>query len=143
MKLKYYNIEIDGIDKTGKDTLCQYLYRMSNKQYSIKVRGIISLIAYSKLFHRNVEYDLSSINKNTIYVVLTANEEDWKIRCKITNEQSIDFTKHVNAFNDALVQLSDKGFNVLVFDTSTMTPYQIAKEIISECNLLNKNAYEK
>ena len=55
-KLSYYYIEIDGIDKTGKDTLWHYIDYMSGRKYVINSRGIISQVAYSCLYDRKYTY---------------------------------------------------------------------------------------
>ena len=48
----HINIQIDGIDKTGKDLILQYVTRLSNHKYVIQSRGLISQIAYSKIYNR-------------------------------------------------------------------------------------------
>ena len=80
-------VQIDGVDKTGKDMLVQYITRMSNHKYVIQARGIVSQIAYSKIYGRNYEYDLRNYENdvinagkiaNKIYV-LTNTQDDLEI----------------------------------------------------------------
>ena len=78
--MKYWEIEIDGTDKTGKDTLLQYLCYLSDYKYSINSRGILSQLVYTKKYNRDYNFDLSNFNKNKIIIWLYANEEDLKIR---------------------------------------------------------------
>ena len=89
MKFKVFNIEFDGIDKVGKDTIMKQIFSMAPNKYIPKARGIMSQIAYSALNNRNYEYE---INKgyldNTLIVYLTVDEDDWKVRCDLSNEKS-------------------------------------------------------
>lgn len=139
-KLSYYYIEIDGIDKTGKDTLWHYIDYMSGRKYVINSRGIISQVAYSCLYDRKYTYmpTVSNYN-NTLIVYLTADEDDWNIRCKITNEPKIDYKSNINAFNDAKDFIKNTTHvNVLEFNTSHMTPYEIAKAVCKRMDELNE-----
>ena len=87
-KLKFYTVFIDGIDKTGKDTVRQYVWQL-DKRLNVLVRGWPSLTVYAKKFNRNVEYELPY--RNALYVMLIADKEDWNIRCITTNEPKIDY----------------------------------------------------
>ena len=50
--MKMYNIYLDGIDKCGKGSILPYIGPLSNYKYICNVRGVISQIAYSKLYNR-------------------------------------------------------------------------------------------
>ena len=52
-KLKIDTIILEGIDKTGKDTIQQYIYRLKKGRYAVYNRGNISNAAYDKIFNRN------------------------------------------------------------------------------------------
>jgi len=127
---KYYEIEIDGVDRTGKDTLTTYLALLSNHKFSINTRGIITQIAYSKKFNRGYEYDLSNLSKNKLIVLLRAYSEDLEIRCKMTNEKDFSIKDDLKLFNDVATDLLNKGYDVRFYNTSYYTPYMIAKDII-------------
>lgn len=140
MEIKYYRVYIDGIDKTGKDLIASYISQLSNYKYLIKARGILSMIAYSKLYHRNFQYDLTNENA-VINILLTVNYDDWKCRYKITNEKDIalyDYNSHAQAFLDAKNELNSLGYYVPCYDTSNYTPYQIAKNIINNLERLER-----
>ena len=94
-----YNIVLDGIDKTGKDTIRQYIFYLQNAKYICTTRGYMSMVVYSKIFNRDYEYDIEN-QKNTLNVLLTADKADWEIRCKITNEPKIDYDLHTKEFNE-------------------------------------------
>jgi len=128
---KYYEVEIDGVDKTGKDLLTSYLALLSNHRFSINTRGIITQIAYSRKYNRNYEYNLSSLSKNKIIILLTAEVEDLKVRCKITNEKEFSIKEDLKLFDDIANELLSQGFKVYKFNTSFETPYEIIKRVIS------------
>lgn len=134
--MKYYSICIDGIDKTGKDTLLGFIDRLSNHKYIINVRGMLSQIAYSDLYRRDFNYDLST-QQHILNVLLTADKEDWEVRCKLTREPAINYEDNCEVFEVAYKRLQDAGLPVARFNTTVMTPYMIAKSIIDALNNLN------
>lgn len=134
-KLKHYLIELDGIDKTGKDTIERYIAYLGKFKYIVNVRGVLSQLAYAELYNRNYDYDLS-IDKNAIIVYLKAEEDDWKIRCAITHEPKIDYNSNIQAFDKAKTVLINNGIAVLEFNTTQLTPYLIAKRIIEYVEIL-------
>lgn len=143
MKLKVFNIELDGIDKCGKDSIRPYVFYLEPGKYLCRARGLISQIAYAKLYKRDIEWNGAYYTKNTLFVLLEVNKQDWEIRCKLTNEPSLGFTyeEMTQAFNLALYELKER-FNVpedriLVLNTSANTPYAIAKEITTHLEYLN------
>lgn len=134
--MKYYNIFIDGIDKSGKDLIAYYVIHLSNFKYIVNGRGILSQLAYSKLYNRNDTYDLTQ-QENIVNVYLEVNKEDWLLRCKKTNEPAIDYEKNVEAFQYA-INILNNASNIICFNTSQETPYTIAKHIVNYVDSLNK-----
>ena len=106
--MKYYSICIDGIDKTGKDTLLGFIDRLSNHKYIINVRGMLSQIAYSDLYKRDFNYDLST-QQHILNVLLTADKEDWEVRCKLTREPAINYEDNCEVFEEAYTALHRAG----------------------------------
>lgn len=127
--MKYYSICIDGIDKTGKDTLLGFIDQLSNHKYIINVRGMLSQIAYANLYNRDFNYDLVP-QQYILNILLTVDEEDWKTRCKLTREPVIDYAENCRVFCEAYDVLENAGLPVATFNTTHMTPYQIAKAVI-------------
>lgn len=136
--MKYWEIEIDGTDRTGKDTLLQYLCHLSDYKYSINSRGILSQLVYTNKYNRDYTFDLSNFNKNKIIIWLYGDEEDLKIRCKLTNEPNYDIINDTALFNDIVNSLSN-DYIIFKYNTSEMTPYQIAKNIIKQINILEES----
>lgn len=143
MKLKVFNIELDGIDKCGKDSIRPYVFYLEPGKYLCRARGLISQIAYAKLYKRNIEWDGANYAKNTLFVLLEVDKHDWEIRCKLTNEPNAGFTykEMTQAFKLALYELKERfdvpENHILVFNTSEYTPYAIADEIKTHLEYLN------
>ena len=135
--MKYFSICIDGIDKTGKDTLLGFIDLLSNHKYVINVRGMLSQLAFAELYNRDYKYDIST-QQYILNVLLTANKEDWEVRCKLTKEPKISYEANSIAFESAYKLLKNNNLPVIRFDTSTMTPYMIAKEIIKYLDKLEE-----
>lgn len=131
MTYKYWNIEIDGVDRVGKNTLAPYLTFLSNYRFAIKPRGLLTQLVYSKKFNRSHEYDYTSYKEHTIIVLLYADEEDLKERFWNTNEKNIDIKHDMQMFNDTANELIINNFKVLKYNTSHITHYDIAKDILS------------
>lgn len=129
-----YRIFIDGVDKTGKDILSDYITRLSKFKYEVKVRGVISHLVYNEIFDRNINYgtaeELFADYKNSLYICLTCDKEDWIVRCKMTNEPLIHYKTHNEMFNKYWNEYKKSGNLNLEFNTSEKTPYQIANEVI-------------
>ena len=128
-KLKYVMISFEGIDKTGKGTLVNYLKEVGNKKYVLLDRGIVSNIVYAKIFGRDYDYDLDSF-RNVTFVHLVADDEDLKIRCKLTNEPTFNLERDKKAFKDQFDKMVKDGFDVMTINTSHFTPYKAAKLIV-------------
>lgn len=135
-RLTIWNVVIDGIDKTGKDTIVQYVWRLSKKRYECHARGVLSMIAYAELFNRNVRYNLYR-EHNVLNVRLTVDKDDWKIRCAVTKEPEIDYDAHTKAFDFAEQILTSHNIPVLTYNTSHCTPYEIAQDIVARLDEIN------
>lgn len=128
-------VEIEGIDRTGKDTLMRYIDYMSNRTMVVKTRGLMSNIAYADLYNRflSTQYvnQLLEANKETLIVYLTADKEDWEVRMKIAGHEHLDFAKNEMAFEYAKRVI--RGANILFFEfnTTKQTPYQIAEMVMT------------
>lgn len=134
--LKVYIVYLDGIDKCGKDAVNNYITLLGNYKYLNKSRGIMSMIVYSKKYNRQYKYDGESI-KNSLNVLLDVDYDDWKIRCKTTNEPNINYYDDIKLFNDVYCMLQTSGYKVARFNTSMTTPYMIAKHILELLEKLN------
>ena len=129
MTYKYWELEIDGPDKTGKDLLCRYLCEMSGWRFSINVRGLISQLVYAKKYNRDYKYDTSKFSKNKVLILLLGDAEDLAVRCKATNEPEYDISSDIALFKEAADEVAQNHI-VLRYNTSHWTPYDIAKSVL-------------
>ena len=136
--MKYYVVSLDGCDKTGKTSLVQYLARLSSYTLNILDRGPITNIVWNRIQNRDVVYDLD-MWKSTLFVRLTVNIEDWKIRCKVHNEPPMPESFHfmTNAYDTVFEEFRQKGFQTMTFNTSQMTQWEISNAIIKKLDELN------
>ena len=108
-----FNVELEGIDKCGKDTIRNTMLNVFPNVCSIKARGILSQLAYERLYNRPWTYPVSEgYIKNTFIVKLDINEDDWINRLTLSNEIEnnakrsdvdfiADYKRHMQAFEDA------------------------------------------
>lgn len=134
-KLTIDTIILEGIDKTGKDTIQQYIYRLRKGRYAVYNRGNISNAAYDKIFKRN-EYIERDLPKNFIYILLTVDPEDLKIRFEINSEPEIDRQYHAEVFYETFYELTE-GHHRLEFNTSEITAFNIAKQVLEYVDNIN------
>lgn len=134
--MQYYQIFLDGIDKTGKDLIRSYIFYLAKGRYICVARGIVSMRVYSKIYKRPYKY-YDDLQKNVVNVLLTVDKEDWEIRCKAANEPITDYEKETKEFEKEFFVLEDKGYPVLRFNTSKFTPYAIAKMIVKHMEKIN------
>lgn len=132
--IKYEQICFDGIDKAGKELIRNYVNILGKYYYILNDRGLISNIAYAKLYNRNYSYDLSKY-KDILFVCLTVDKEDWQVRCKLTNEPVINYEKNVEVYQETINYLRNNGIKIVEYNTSEMTPYCIAKHIIEDTKI--------
>lgn len=153
MKYRVFNVEFDGIDKSGKDSIMKQMFSVVPNKYIPKARGLISQIAYANLFKRDADYVVTKgYMDNTLFVLLTVDEEDWNIRCDLTGEHAknklrsdvegeIIYKSNSEAFLKAytdLIRLYGDERHFMIFNTSKMTPYQIITEVVARLEELNK-----
>lgn len=136
---KYWQIDIEGIDKTSKDTLRRYIDIVCGHKYEIFDRGILSDVAYDKIFkrkHREYRFSDALLDERT-WIYLLADEEDWNIRCLITNEPKISYSEHLAAFDETVEDFKKKGARIWTYNTSEMTPIMIARDVVKRMAELN------
>lgn len=145
MKLKIFNVEFDGIDKCGKDAVKSYLFYLEPGKYLSRARGLMSQLAYAELYNRDIEFDAADYAKNTLFVLLLVDKEDWEIRCKLTNEPDTGFSfeQMQRAFSNSMNRLL-RDFDVpiervMIFNTSYVTPFEISKKVCEKLKYLNRN----
>lgn len=144
--IKYDSICLEGIDKTCKDLIMAITMKLTNFKYSYISRGLISMLVYQDIYNRQTyEYSEKAL-EHIMFVYLTADKDDWLCRCAISTEKTVDYEKNVKVFNDTIAQLRQKHgakFQCIEFNTSKMSVYDIAKQIVKNIEKLNKEVNEK
>lgn len=147
-EIRVFNVEFEGIDKCGKDTLRNEMLSVFPNICSYKARGVLSQYAYQSLYHRPWNYRVTEgYFHNTLIVFLdVSNEDDWLARLAATNEIEsndhrtdvdfvADYNKHRNAFIDAFNYLKsldiakDYQDHFLYCDTSLYSIKEIAHTV--------------
>lgn len=129
-------ISIEGIDKAGKGLVFKYLQLLGNHEHLILDRGPLSNYVFSKMFKRGFHYDIKSFT-DILFVFLDVDKEDWEVRCKMSNEPIISYDEHVVAYENAIINFNCSGCKFLRYNTSKMTPYAIAKDILAQWRILS------
>ena len=153
MTYKVFNVEFDGIDKCGKDSIMKQMFSVVPNKYIPKARGILSQIAYSKLFNRDAQYNVSNgYLENTLIVYLTVDEDDWNVRCDLSHEHELNkrrsdveaqikYKSSSEAFDyayDTLYKANPYKRNMMKLNTSELTPYKIIVEVKNRLEELNR-----
>ena len=131
-------IEIEGMDKTGKDTLAKYLGLMANYAYTINVRGILTQLVYNDKFGRNNTYALPY---KPFVIFLDVDNTDHAVRCVAAGEPKININKDREVYYKYIKKFRELGITVFTYNTSEMTPYMIAKDVIEQLSKINVNDY--
>lgn len=127
MKVPSYIVEIEGIDKTGKDLVKAYITLLSDYKYIVQSRGLLSNMVYAEKYGRDYDY---SLIYRPIIVYLDVDEEDRRVRCILTNEPNIDAEADKRLFNKYKTKLRKSGITIYEFNTTHQTPYQIATQVL-------------
>ena len=119
-------IEIEGVDKAGKDTIGPYITTITNYAYAVNCRGALTQVVYNDKFNRNHDYVMLY---KPLVVFLDVSNDDHSIRCTVSGEPKINIDKDRKAYYRYIEEFEKLGITVLKFNTSEKTPMQIAKEV--------------
>lgn len=146
-EITVFNVELEGIDKCGKDTVRKAILEVFPNICSYKARGILSQLAYERLYNRPWSYPVTEgYLKNTLIVKLDVYEKDWRERLDFTDEIAFnasrsdvdfvsDYLRHTTAFNEAWDYLRNldiaKNYqdHFMRCNTSLLTDFEIAQQI--------------
>lgn len=121
-------IEIEGHDKNGKDTIHKYIEQLGGYKYTLNVRGLLTQLVYNDKFNRDNEYLMTY---KPLIILLSADEPDVEIRCRMTHEPKINSKKDTEVYEYYAKTLEDLGAAVVWrYNTSELTPYKIGQDIV-------------
>ena len=131
----------DGLDRGGKSSTLQLVWKARDKIDTCIDRGILSNIVYNAIFDRNV--DLSEYIKylpdveGVIYLYFFASAESLKQRAIATNDDMYSITEikeQKEVFDNAFELLKSKYKHVkfIKINTSLFNQKEIVKKILEE-----------
>lgn len=147
--MRFFNINIEGPDCSGKTTLYQRLHKETKFKYNLNDRSYISMYVYSKIYNRSDSsfwYDkiIDSIkNLNTLYIVLLPEEKTILDRLRIRGDEFQDensILKVINEFKNCLSAGLKYFPNVLLIENSDID-YILSRSLsfIDELNSIPTN----
>ena len=123
--MRFFNINIEGPDCSGKTTLYNKLHKKTNYQYNIQDRSCMSMFVYSKMYERDnsqlwfnkILDDLKRLD--TLYIIMLPSEAVLLKRLKVRGDELQDEVSVLEVRNH-FRNLSKMGFgsfpNVLVLE---------------------------
>lgn len=141
-------VHLDGVDKTGKDTIKSALVNRSKGKILVIARSYISQIVYSRIYKRDIDEDFfkdmmhREYEYGTNFVLLTTTEEELGIRFVKHSETDLkveNIRDHLNVYEEVYRELSDEGFDIIRIDTTNKNIEENVDEIL---NSLKERQYE-
>lgn len=134
-------ISIDGVDKTGKDSVRREIIRLSRGKILVKVRTFISQIAYSRIYNRMIDeeffiqkmFEYQKIGEK--YFMLTTDYEILRDRFIQHRESDLSVTsikEHSRIFDEVVQVLEGRGIHILHVDTSYDSVLETAHSIVCQ-----------
>ena len=123
--MRFFNINIEGPDCSGKTTLYNKLHQATNYQYNIQDRSCMSMFVYAKMYERDnasIWFDkiLDDLKRlDTLYIIMLPSESVLLERLKIRGDELQDEVSVLEVRN-YFRNLAKMGFgsfpNVLVLE---------------------------
>ena len=127
--MRFFNINIEGPDCSGKTTLYNTLHKETKFKYNIQDRSCMSMFVYSKLYKRkdaSIWFDkiLDDLKRlDTLYILLLPSEETILDRLKIRGDefQDKDSILKVRSYFRNIAKIGFGSFpNVLVLEENDL-----------------------
>lgn len=143
---------IEGVDRTGKDTLQQSLNKATDYKNMVMIRGPIGFLAYNKLYNKavdaneylTIERQLKQVNHLVVY--LTADTDELLQRFIDTNEEPLREEKaNTNVSRRQTIEMHKKiheiyyeysTLNKMTIDTTNLTTEEVAEQVVKRINEL-------
>ena len=140
-------VHLDGMDKTGKDTIQDLLVKRTKGRSLVFNRSFMSQIAYSRIYNRPdaeeyfwKKFDLAD-DRCEHFIYLYANEKDVAERFIKHDEKDMkieDYGKHKTVFDQVVNDAENKWFiDIFKINTSELTPDECVDQIL-EYSVRNK-----
>lgn len=122
-------IEVEGIDRSGKDSLIAAIHKKTNYRYNLRSRGMISQLVYNDKFKRGIDY---KFDYTPVIIYLDIDNETYLRRCLLTGEQPVNTTLDERLFNLYITRYINHGGIVLKYDASNTTAESLADVVIRD-----------
>ena len=140
MDIKERIVSIDGMDKTGKDTIKRLLIKKSDGKILVWVRSFISQIVYSRIYDRQIDENYFKTMMTHLdslgcikFFMLIAKLETITQRFITHDEDDLnisDIAEHQSVFADVVQELRKEGVDIEIINTTVRTEDKIADDIM-------------
>ena len=137
-------ISLDGVDKTGNDTVCRDVEKQSKGKVLVLNRTFMSQIVYSRLYNRkiNEDYFIEKMKEfrdiGVVFFELFASEKVLINRFNKHNEEDVEIDgiiRHLKAYADLTNELlTVHSLTVFPINTTVETADISAKRILKIIN---------
>ena len=127
--MRFFNINIEGPDCSGKTTLYNRLHKATNFKYNIQDRSCMSMFVYAKMYERedaSLWFDkiLDDLKRlDTLYILLLPSEETILNRLKVRGDEFQD-KESILKVRSYFKNIAKMGFgsypNVLVLEADDL-----------------------
>lgn len=130
-------IILEGVDRSGKDSMQDAIDAATRYKHIITDRGPIGFQAYCEIFNKpeslflayqKMEHDLLDL-PNVLVIYLTAADEELVTRCLMTDHEILDFKHHKSVYEK---YLNNSKLPSITVDTTTKHVSEIVQEMIKE-----------
>jgi uracil-DNA glycosylase len=158
-------VHIEGIDRTGKDTLRRYVIQQTKGKYLVVVRSFLSQIVYGRIFKRDINEEYfwdrlvhANLACDEKFIYLTCDNEIIVSRIVQTNEKHItvyDIVEHKKIFREVIdYAKKEHDIEIIEIDTSRMRVEDIYMQVqqhilndeinrCNECDLCSREVNSK
>lgn len=133
-------VVLEGVDRTGKNTLWPILDMKTNYFNYIHSRGPIGFLAYDEAYKKGLEFleqhmkDFEEWAKrdDVIIIYLNAPIDVLEERVQSTNHEPVDFERDLKLHRKWLTKGYEEGYHIYEYDTSRMLPVEIADDLLKK-----------
>jgi thymidylate kinase len=128
-------IILEGVDRSGKDSMQDAIDAATRYKHIIADRGPIGFQAYCEIFKKSdalmraynwMEKDFAKI-PNILVIYLTASTEELVRRCEVTNHEILDFDYHKSVYEK---YLHNSPIPSITVDSTNKHVTEIVKELV-------------
>jgi len=144
-KLKINCLLVEGVDKSGKDSVIEAFHKLTNYEWAIINRLWASIYVHGGFNNRNINYvnlfrlDEEYSKNGTVLVYVTADTKVIKERFKKHNEKDILDTDIKLIKRMFEMYLKETSMKIIRLDTSKCTPEESAEELFRKLIKLGYN----